>query len=402
VAASRASTEPFDAVVTDGSDPASVSVVLRAAASNDRVRQRLTTSTYAQLPEMVRTVEPGLVERVLAKPVSVEQLMRVVMNAEPGSLISARPVEVPASSSAGARLSHLVGRIVELPCVVIRPLVPTDPIARLQLVVPITDALQELRSELPALLGPPLKGSGSMMDRGYRRHPIRRVLGNLSQQQEVYYLDGERHAYIALFPWGDEPKVTVVIGFEPQDRDGIADLHEHAVSRAREFPLPTRHRHSPELFYDPDYDWVITKKYVGPDRRRKSTSFVNRYTFRGRRKALMPNEFGTASTFVDVAPRWAWISAAVFAVLFSFDTAMTAYYVGGGQVGELNPLMRWALDRSPVLFWVLKSVLVIAATFIVMRWHLWKPGRWLFVGSIAVYAVLDLYWLFLVLDRTVG
>jgi hypothetical protein len=406
VAAGRAASESLDAVVTDGSDPETVSAVLRAAASNPRCGRRLAASTYVQLPELVRTVEAGLVERVLARPVSAEQLVQVVTGVESrGSLVRPASDDVAASSPADsfeARLRDLVGRLVELPGVVIRPLVATDPVPRLQLVIPTTDTVQALRSELPAMLGPPLKARGAAMDRSYRRHPIRRVLGSLSPQQEVYCQGHDSHAYVAFFPWRDEPKVTVVVGFEPGDSERIADLHDHAVSRAREFPLPTRHHHSPELFYDPDYDWVITKAYVGPDRRRKSTSFVNRYTFRGRRQALMPNELATAGTFVDVAPRWAWITAAVFAVLFLFDTVMTAYYVGGGQVGELNPVMRWALGRSPVLFWTLKSALVVAATFIVMRWHLWTPGRWLFASFIAVYAVLDAYWLLLYFDRTVG
>jgi hypothetical protein len=403
-AASRAAAERFDAVVTDGSDPESVSVVLRAAASNTRVRQRIAASTYAQVPEIVRTVEPELVERVLAKPVSAQLLVQVVTGAEPSARLG-RAFDVPADPSTDAvdaRLSHVVRHVVELPGVVIRPFVESDPVPRLQLVIPISDALEDLRRELPSVLGPPLKASGAVMDRSYRRHPIRRVLGSLSQQQEVYCLGRESHAYVAFFPWRDDRKVTMVVGFEPRDRDRIAALHEQAVSRAREFPLPTRNRHSPDLFYDPDYDWVITQEYVGPDRRRKSTSFVNRYTFRGRRKALMPNEFSTAGTFVDVAPGWVWITAAVFAALFLFDTAMTAYYVGGGQVGELNPVMRWALGRSPLLFWILKSALVVVATFIVMRWHLWRPGRWLFAAFIALYVVLDAYWLFLYLSRAVG
>ncbi len=78
---------------------------------------------------------------------------------------------------------------------------------------------------------------------------------------------------------------------------------------------------------------------------------------------------------------------------------MTAYYVGGGKLGELNPVMRWALGRGPVLFWTFKSALMVAATFIVMRWHVWRPGRWIFASCVAVYAVLDVYWFVLFLTR---
>ncbi len=396
----------FAAVVVDGSDPEAALAVLQAAAENPNVSRRLAASTYADLPELVRAMQPGIVEHVLAKPVGAAQLLEALTDADPtASVIRYRALNAPTELDDAAvdrQLESLVVRLVELPATVIRPLVANDPHPRLQLVISVSDPFQDLRRELPAVLGWPLKATGSAMGSAYRSHPLRRLLGNLSEAQEVYCLGRDGFGYVALFPWHDEQKVTVVIGFAEPDPDRIAGLHTHAVAHARAFPLPTPHRHSPEVFYDPDYDWVITKGYVGPDRRRTSTSFINRYTFRGRRKALMPNEFGDVGSFVDVAPRWAWIMAAVFAVLFVVDTAMTAYFVGGGEVGELNPVMGWALDRSPALFWALKTALVVAVTFVVVRWHLWRPSRWLFAGSIAIYAALDAYWVFLVATHAIG
>ncbi|MCA9710713.1 MAG: hypothetical protein KDK70_33035, partial [Myxococcales bacterium] len=87
VAARLAQTEPFDAVVVDGGDPASVSAVLAAAASNDRVRRRLVASTYTQLPGLVRDVDARLIERVLAKPVSRAQLAHAVIDADPSESV---------------------------------------------------------------------------------------------------------------------------------------------------------------------------------------------------------------------------------------------------------------------------------------------------------------------------
>lgn len=406
VATARVASEPFDGVVVDGADPEAVSVVLGAAASNPRIGRRMVASTYEGVPELVRVVEVGLIQRVLAKPVSGPQLVHAVIDADPSaSVIYRRALNAPSDLGVRAvdeRLRELVARIVDVPAVAIRPLAPTDLVPRLQLVVPIADPLQDLRRELPAMLGWPLKAHGSAMGRDYRGHPLRRVLGNLSESQEVYCLGRERFAYVAFFPWADDLKVTVVIGFEQPDPDRVAALHRHAVGHACEFPLPTRHRHSPDIFYDPDYDWVITRNYVGPDRRRKGTSFINRYTFRGRRAALMPGELSSAGTFVDTAPRWTWIAAGVFAALFLFDTAMTVHWVGNGDVGELNPAMRWALGHSPALLWLLKSALAVAVSFVVLRWHPWRPGRWLFAASVAIYAVLDVYWVALVLTERVG
>lgn len=400
----RANEEAFAAVVVDGREPERVSAVLGAAAAGSHDPLRMAVGRYEDLPTLVRDVEAGVVQRVLATPVTGIQLLEAVAEPDPSaSLVRrralAKPDELPVPA-VDRQLRELVERFAALPTVVIRPLVARDPVPRVQLVVPVSDPLEDVRRELPAVLGWPLKAAGSAMGRRYRDHPVRRVLGNLGERQEVYCLGRSEVAYVAFFPWADDLKVTVVIGFLPTDPKRVADLHAHAVAAAREFPLPAPHRHSPEVFYDPDYDWVITRSYVGPDRRRKATSFINRYTFRGRRKALMPGEFTSAGTFVDGVPRWAWGAAVGFAVLFLVDTAMTAYYVGGGQVGELNPVMRWALDTSPIVFWALKTSMVLVASFIVLRWHLWRPGRWLFGGSISIYVVLDLYWLALFFGRS--
>ena len=404
-AAERASREAFDAVVVDGADAELVTAVLAAARDNEGIDRRLVASDYEDLPELVRVVPPGLIERVLAKPVGPDDLARVVLGDDPSaSAIYRWGLNEPADlrgDQIDERLRDLIERILELPTVVVRPIGPRDHVPRVQLVVPVTDPLHELRRELPRLIGWPLKAAGSEMGATYRGHPVRRILGNLSERQEVYVLGSEAFGYVAFFPWHDDQKVTIVIGFAESEPERVIALQRLAIARAREFPLPTRHRHSPEVFYDPVYDWVITQNYVGPDRRRKQTSFLNRYTFRGRRRALMPNEFAAAGTFVDLAPRWAWVSAAVFAVLFLFDTAMTSYYVGGGQVGELNPLMRVALAKHPWVFWVLKTAMAVVIAFVVLRWHLWRPGRWLFAACIGIYAFLDAYWVALYMMRAV-
>ncbi len=396
----------WDAVVVEATEIEIVRAVLTAVRSGGHGAQRIAASTYAELPELIRAVEDGVIERVLAKPVEGAQLARVVVGEDPSeSVLGRRALNAPGELSDAAvdeRLRTLVTRIVDIPTTVIRPIAANEGVPTVQLVAPVTEALLELQRDLPRLLGWPLKARGAAMGSAYRKHPLRRILGSLSEAQGVYCIGRDNFAYVACFPWQDGRKVTFVIGERDPASGRVATLHEHAVGQAIEFPLPTRHRQSPLLFYDPDYDWVITENYVGPDRRRSRTSFLNRYAFRGRRKELIPNEFRSAGTFVDAAPRWAWLGAAAFIVLFAIDTGVTAQWVGSGSVGELNPAMRWALKQGLVAFLTAKTLLAVGVLVVLLRWHLWRPGRWIFAACLVLYAAIDVNWALLYLAGKAG
>ncbi len=405
-ACALASEDGWDAVVVEGAQPETVKTVLGEARGGEHNTLRIAASTYEDLPALVREVDEGVIERVLAWPVEGAQLARVIFGEDPSeSVVGRRALNAPAELSPGAvdeRLRQVVTRIVDIPTAVIRPIPADEQVPTVQLVVPVTEALLELQRDLPRLLGWPLKADGSAVGRAYRKHPVRKILGELSEAQTVYCLGRDNFAYVACFPWQGGSKVTLVIGYQDPTSGRVASLHEHAVAQAIEFPLPTRHRQSPLLFYDPDYDWVITKNYAGPDRRRKRTSFLNRYAFRGRRKALIPNEFRSAGAFVDSAPRWAWSGAAIFMLLFAVDTAMTARYVGSGSVAELNPVMRWGLQQGLVVFLTFKTLLAAAVVVILLRWHLWQPGRWIFAACLAIYLAIDINWILLQFSGTAG
>lgn len=405
-ACALACNEPWDAIVVESTEPHAVSEVLGAARSSEHSALRIAASTYGHFPALVRDVDEGVIERVLAWPVEGAQLARVIFGEDPSeSVVGRRALNAPAELSDQAvddRLQKLVTRIVDIPTAVIRPIAANEQVPTVQLVVPATEALLELQRDLPRLLGRPLKAGGSAVGAAYRKHPVRRILGGLSEAQEVYCLGRDNFAYVACFPWQGGSKVTLVIGYQDATSRRVASLHEHAVAQAIEFPLPTRHQQSPLMFYDPDYDWVITKHYAGPDRRRKRTSFLNRYAFRGRRKALIPNEFRSAGAFVDSAPRWAWIGAALFLALFAVDTGMTAQYVGSGSVAELNPLMRWGLEQGLVVFLTSKTLLAVGVLVVLLRWHLWQPGRWIFAACLAGYFAIDINWMLLVLTGRGG
>ncbi len=396
----------WDAIVVEGREPATVKAVLDGARSGAHQTLRVAASTYEELPALVREVDEGVIERVLAWPVEGTQLARVIFGEDPSeSVVGRRALNAPAELSDAAvdeRLRQVVTRIVDIPTAVIRPIPADEQVPTVQLVVPVTEALLELQRDLPRLLGWPLKAGGSAVGRAYRKHPVRKILGELSEAQAVYCLGRDNFAYVACFPWQGGRKVTLVIGYQDPTSGRVASLHEHAVGQAIEFPLPTRHQQSPLLFYDPDYDWVITKNYAGPDRRRERTSFLNRYAFRGRRKALIPNEFRSAGAFVDSAPRWAWIGAALFMVLFALDTVMTARHVGSGSLAELNPVMRWGLKQGLVVFLTFKTLLAAGVVVILLRWHLWQPGRWIFAACLGIYVAIDINWILLQLTGKAG
>ena len=404
VASRRAHEESWSAVVVEGGDPKIVGDVLGAAREGDA--RRIAAASYEELPALVRVVEEGVIERVLARPVEAPQLARVLFGESPSeSVVARRALNAPDELSDAAvdeRLRQVVTRIVDIPTAVIRPIAPNEQVPAVQLVVPVTEALLELQRDFPRLLGWPLKARGSATGSTYRKHPVRKILGDVSEAQEVYCLGRDNFAYVACFPWGGGEKITLVIGMQDTSSGRVEALQQHAIAQAIEFPLPTRHQKSPLLFYDPDYDWVITKNYVGPDRRRKRTTFLNRYAFRGRRKELIPNEFRSAGTFVDSAPRWAWIGAGLFVLLFAIDTVMTAHYVSAGSVGELNPAMRWALQQGLVAFLTTKTLLAVGVLMVLLRWHLWRPGRFIFAACLLAYAAIDVNWALLALGERLG
>ncbi|MCR9159551.1 MAG: DUF5658 family protein [Nannocystaceae bacterium] len=399
VACERARAESWSAVVVEGGDPEAVRDVLAAAREGGRGGCRIAAASYEELPTLVRVVDDGVIERVLARPVEAAQLARTLHGESPSeSVVARRALNAPEALSDAAvdeRLRQVVARIVDIPTAVIRPIAQSETVPAVQLVVPVTEALLELQRDFPRLLGWPLKARGSATGITYRKHPVRKILGDVSESQEVYCLGRDNFAYVACFPWAGGEKITVVIGVHDPTSGRVEALQQHAIAQALEFPLPSRHRKSPLLFYDPDYDWVITKNYVGPDRRRTRTPFLNRYAFRGRRKELIPNEFRTAGAFVDHAPRWAWIGALLFMALFTFDTVMTAVSVGEGSVAELNPAMRWALQKGLTVFLTSKTLLAVGVVVVLLRWHLWRPGRWIFAACLAIYLAIDINWLML-------
>ncbi|MEZ4654404.1 MAG: DUF5658 family protein [Candidatus Eisenbacteria bacterium] len=86
-----------------------------------------------------------------------------------------------------------------------------------------------------------------------------------------------------------------------------------------------------------------------PDRRRRPTPMVSRYSFRGRRRNLARRSDDLRSGYVDrIGPRLVLVLAAVF-VFHVLDAVFTLMHLQAGA-RELNPLMRALIDQHEWLF----------------------------------------------------
>src|SRR5437764_1260764 len=75
-----------------------------------------------------------------------------------------------------------------------------------------------------------------------------------------------------------------------------------ALRRVREFPLPqvTADGEASGVGQPiPEYDWVLTPSYAGPDRRGQATSFLNRFVLFGRRGRVPSRIARLTPAFVD-------------------------------------------------------------------------------------------------------
>jgi hypothetical protein len=148
--------------------------------------------------------------------------------------------------------------------------------------------------------------------------------------------------------------------------------------------------------YVPDYDWVVTAQYAGPDRRAKPTGFANSFLVFGKRKEL-PGGLETGGGFVDRFKPWVLAAFAAYLLLSSIDTVLTWVIIGGGRAQELNPVLRPLIGTHPVAFVVVKNLFSIGSFFCVARFQLFRLGKLLVAANLLLYVVLDLYWARLIL-----
>ena len=132
----------------------------------------------------------------------------------------------------------------------------------------------------------------------------------------------------------------------------------------------------------------------GPDRRKRATPMISRYTFVGGRRRGGRREGETENIYVDVYSRKLVGLLLVFFALTVLDSVSTLVYLGkGGR--ELNPVAQWMIDQGAIFFVVVKGVLSGLCLLFVMLHKTFRPARKALALGFTFYLLLGLYHLVL-------
>jgi hypothetical protein len=404
---------------------------LRTCAKDHPGVARFLMAAYGDIPELIRANAGDVVPSVLPKPVHVprmvETLRQMLMDGERAGGDSTRSAPMPRGrpfemKDATRVLRECVDDAIALPGVVVRQLPADLGDAHLELVVRSGEEFDRFHCSLPGRWGWPLKESHQRIGRGGRDHPVLHVVGELGRGQEVYarVIDGgdagaEVHAYLALLPWRRRAKVTLVLGILgrrtgddaplsvrlPEARRILEVLHARAIAEVPAYYLPAPDAHGKDLVvrYVQEYDWVATPKYVGVDRRKRPTSLLNTHVGRGARKHIPREVAELSGGFVDRFPNYVVAYIAAYLVFALLDTGLTWWFVSNGTVGELNPILRPLIGSHPWSFVLVKNGISTVTIFLIARFHLFRAGTWLLPLNVALYALLDVYWFWLLVLR---
>ena len=132
----------------------------------------------------------------------------------------------------------------------------------------------------------------------------------------------------------------------------------------------------------------------GPDRRKRPTPMLSRYTFTGGRRRSGSREGEKENAYVDVYSTKLVGLLLVFFLLTVIDSVSTLVYLGkGGQ--ELNPIAQWMIDQGSTVFVVVKGVLSGVCLLFVMLHKNFKPARTALAIGFSFYFLLGAYHLVL-------
>lgn len=384
------------------------------ASISDTQAVRILTANHDELRYILRTRVSELFRHVVPREGPATNVHALVsgLRAPP----PAKGPEPEAETSEQAReqswqsvvelLEWSVSEAVRVPGVVIRTFKPRPNKVEIQLVFRLGRDFERFHCELPRRWRWPARSrAGQVFSEVDRAHPTVQNLGEIEQDQEIFVrklAGSEDGAYLAILPWSKDDHITVAVGMWISDAANeeeraartrvIADLYAKATREVPQFTLPTLDNTTDGVRYLLEYNWAITKNYVGPDRRREDTSLVNRYMFVGRRKAVAPNVAKRAGGFVDRVPSWVGVYLAAYAILAAIDTFCTSRYVSGGQVIELNPILAPLVVHHPWLFLLSKNVFALVSFAIIVRFHLFRQAKYVLSASVGLYAALDIYW----------
>lgn len=400
--------EAFDVVFAERarrpSDPSGLALLHRCRTLRPSCK-RILIADYDELAELLRIKSDGAFHRVIPKPVHAEGARRIIRAAlDPeAALRDAVEQSAPRSSDAEELLRWTTSRLARIPGVALRGPARDAPHHQLQLVMAANEELACIRRELSAHWGSALKARGMPRRSADSRHPVMRMLWPMAPGDEVYTRpagDGA-HTYVALLPWHRQDKLTVALGRVGRNEMPalVESLHRQAREDLVELHVPDvapPSRGAPVVAV-PEYDWVLTRSYAGPDRRERPTTLLNRFALVGRRWYVPPSFRSPAERFVDRLMPVVVGCAALYLILSATDAALSVCLIRRGALHELNPVLRPLLTLHPLVFLVAKNALALGALFLVSRYQLLRVGHYALAGVLAGYAALDAYWIWLLI-----
>lgn len=132
----------------------------------------------------------------------------------------------------------------------------------------------------------------------------------------------------------------------------------------------------------------------GPDRRKRPTPMISRYTFLGGRRQGGRRDGETADIYVDVYSKQLVGLMVLFFALTVIDSVSTLIYLGkGGR--ELNPIAQWMIDQGGLFFVGVKGVLSALCLLFVMLHKNFRPARVALGVGFTFYFLLGLWHLIL-------
>lgn len=312
-------------------------------------------------------------------------------------------------------LRETVSAAVRVPGLWIRSYRPKAGRFEVQLVFPTSREFDAFHCALPQRWGWPARIGRDEPRR--KRDPVanhRSIerFGRVERDQEIYVrpIRGSPDAaYLALLPWRKDERITLGLGVwlenEENTRDPtherrtalLGEAFDRAVREVGQFTPASRDDAEEGVRHLLEYDWLVTNTYAGPDRRSEDTSVLSRYMFVGRRKTVAKDFRVRLGGFVDGVPAWIGAYFVAYVGLALIDTLCTWRFVASGMVTEMNPLLAPLIEHNGWLFLATKHCCALAAFAIIARFHLFERGRLVLRVSVAAYALLDVYWLVLLL-----
>ncbi len=137
------------------------------------------------------------------------------------------------------------------------------------------------------------------------------------------------------------------------------------------------------------------EKRASPDRRKKATPMLSRYTIAGRRHRFRREEDQRKGGYVDRYGLGLFIWALAILILNILDAALTRVILACGGT-ELNPVMRWLIDEYGDHFIAWKFAIISVPIVIVCLHVNFKETKPVLYFSMLVYSIVVIHQVILI------